>query len=137
MIFIGSAIPLETIGAIQRNERRCWKVWAYQDDWVIEGVQFKWADAALIRADRILVLDLPRWRNWLRILRRFIGRHRSGLPDTRGSLKALRQEFQWSKDYYGHERKMLFTKLAEWREKVIVTHDSDTALSALDFTRES
>lgn len=102
-----------------------------QEAWVVEGVQFKWADAAMDRAHHILVLDLPRWRNLSRIVRRFLGRRFSSTPDRRGNITALREEFQWSKDYYESERQLLFTKLKQWQGKVIVARDSRSALFAI------
>ena len=92
-----------------------------RDSWIIEGVQFKWADPAMERAERIVVLDLPRWRNTLRILRRFSGRL-SFQAGSRGTLRALMEEMRWSADYYGHERNMLFEKLGRWPGKLTVLH---------------
>jgi adenylate kinase family enzyme len=90
------------------------------DGWVIEGVQFKWADIAIERADRIVVLDLPRWRTMMRILRRFSARRLSLKPSSRGTLAALAEEMHWSADYYDHERRMLFEKVGQWSDKLIV-----------------
>lgn len=102
-----------------------------QDAWVIEGVQFKWADEAMERAHHIIVLDLPRWRNLIRIGRRFLNRRLSSTRDRRGSVSALREELGWSKDYYGGERKLLFTKLKQWQEKVAVVQDSNDAIYSI------
>ncbi|MCI2260292.1 AAA family ATPase [Xanthomonas indica] len=38
--------------------------------WIVEGAQFKWADAALARADHIVVIDAPSWRTTLQIVLR-------------------------------------------------------------------
>ncbi|WEJ99807.1 MAG: hypothetical protein P0Y59_23395 [Candidatus Sphingomonas phytovorans] len=59
-------------------EERLALLWplAQQSRWVMEGVQFKWADPALDNAEKIVVLDLPRWRNTVRIVRRFLSRRR-------------------------------------------------------------
>ncbi len=104
---------------------------------MIEGVQFKWAGRALEQADLIVVRDLPRWRNSVRILRRFAGRRLSPVPTSRGTLAALREEMRWSADYFGHERGMLFDALARWPDKVLVVRGRrdmpamDQALSAI------
>lgn len=89
----------------------------------MEGVQFKWADAALDNADKIVVLDLPRWRNTLRIVRRFLSRRRFSKPSPRATWAALGQEMRWSRDYYDHERALLFEKLGRYEEKVIKVRD--------------
>ena len=101
------------------------------DAWIIEGVQFKWTDAAMERADLIVVLDVPRWRNITRILHRFTARRLSATPNPRGTLRALREEVGWSADYYGHERSMLFDKVTRWRDKVriVQSHSGDDAIS--------
>jgi len=102
-----------------------------QSRWVIEGVQFKWADPALASADKIVVLNIPRWRNTLRILRRFAGRRRFSKHNPRATWGALREELRWSGDYYGHERTLLFEKLARYREKVVEIRNERTLRRAL------
>lgn len=104
--------PAERLAMLERIVRH--------DAWIIEGVQFKWADPALERADRIVVLDLPRWRNILRILHRFSARRRAPGSGGRGTLKVLLEEMRWSADYYGHERRMLFEKMERWPGKLVV-----------------
>lgn len=104
--------PAERVSMLENIVRR--------EAWVVEGVQFKWADGALERADRIIVLDPPRWRNTARILRRFGSRCRSREAGGRATLTALLEEMRWSADYYGHERKMLFEKLGRWPGKLVV-----------------
>ena len=102
--------PEERLQLLERLVRR--------NAWIIEGVQFKWADAAMSQADLIVVLDVPRWRNISRILRRFTVRRLSTAPSPRGTVAALREEMGWSADYHSHERAMLFEKVARWPDKV-------------------
>ncbi len=101
------------------------------DAWVIEGVQFKWTDVAMERADRIVILDLPRWQNSLRILRRFSGRRRALKVNNRGTVRTLAEEMRWSADYYSHERRMLFEKVGQWPSKLVVvrSHQDEHGLS--------
>ena len=102
-----------------------------QNSWVIEGVQFKWADPAMDSADQIVVLNIPRWRNILRILRRFVDRQRGSNHDARATWTALREELRWSSDYYSYERALLLEKLARYREKVIEIADERALRRAL------
>ncbi|MFH6782810.1 MULTISPECIES: hypothetical protein [Methylobacterium] len=88
--------------------------------WIIEGVQFKWTDGALERADLFVVLDVPRWRSVARILRRFAGRRLASGPNPRGTLTAVREELCWSADYYASERRMLFDKLAGYSGRILI-----------------
>ncbi|GBR24591.1 hypothetical protein AA0473_0671 [Acetobacter orleanensis NRIC 0473] len=100
------------------------------DAWIVEGLQFKWADSAVERADYIVILDIARWKNIVRILRRFITRQLSLAHRNRGTLQALREEMHWSADYYDHERQMLFEKTNCWPDKVriIRSHQDSIAL---------
>jgi adenylate kinase family enzyme len=107
--------PLERLEMLNRLVRH--------DAWINEGVQFKWADSALERADHIVVVDIPRWRNVARILQRCALRRLLPRPNPRGTLAALREEMGWSSDYYGHERAMLFEKISPWSDKVLVARN--------------
>lgn len=102
-----------------------------QDVWIIEGVQFKWSDAAMERAHHIMVLDLAKWRNLTLIGKRFLKRRFSGTFDRRGTLAALREELQWSEDYYDGERQLLFEKLRQWQDKTIITRSSGDAIYSI------
>lgn len=106
-----------------------------QPAWVIEGVQFKWADPAMLASDCIVVLDIPRWRNAVRVLRRFAARRRAGRGNPRASWAALREELAWSRDYYREERALLFEKLRPYRDKLIVIRHKAQARRVLDDIR--
>jgi len=101
------------------------------DNWVIEGVQFKWADAALNRADRIVVIDMPAFRNHFQILKRFC-KQRLGLEnaDYRPSLKTLVQIFGWSADYRKYERELLMKKLEPFKPKTMLVNHPRQALGS-------
>ena len=56
-----------------------------QEDWIIEGVYHKWCGQCFADADRIYLLEVPRYRYRTRILRRFF-RRKLGLE--KGKKKA-------------------------------------------------
>lgn len=107
------------------------------DAWVIEGVQFRWTDIAMERANRIVILDPPRWRTMARILRRFVNRRRFSGAGHRGTVKALLEELRWSADYYGHERRMLFDTIGQWSDKIIVVRDDKGERALIEAVSET
>ncbi|KFN01751.1 DNA topology modulation protein FlaR [Bacillus clarus] len=90
-----------------------------QNDWVIEGVQFKWSDASFEAADVIIVLDVSKIKNRYQIVKRFF-KQKLGLENSKykPSLKALKNMFGWEKDYRTYEKEQLFIKLEPYKEKV-------------------
>lgn len=103
-------------------------------DWVVEGVQFKWADAAIAAADRIVVLDPGAWVTLVRLLRRFRFRRKSDPQGHRSRYAALAKELGWWRDYRVHERSQLAAKLAPVAGKV-VRFRSGTADAAMEILR--
>jgi adenylate kinase family enzyme len=82
------------------------------DDWIIEGVYYKWLAKPLRAADRVLFLHTPyRLQVW-RIVRRFvlrkIGRRRSSKKETLKSVGAL---LKWNRSY-NDELEGFFAQLA-------------------------
>ena len=82
------------------------------DDWIIEGVYYKWLAKPLHAADRVLFLRTPyRLQVW-RIIRRFIlrkiGRLHSKKKETLKSVSAL---LKWNRSY-NHELKGFVARLA-------------------------
>lgn len=102
------------------------------DAWVIEGVQFKWAGAALARADRIIVVDTPRLRTQLQVVKRFVGQS-LGLEaaDYPPSFASLRRAFGWVSDYYAYERDMLMQALEPFGGKTSLFKGPGAALATL------
>jgi adenylate kinase family enzyme len=102
------------------------------ENWVIEGVQFKWADVALERADRIIVIDTSPFRTLFQIMTRFC-RQKLGLESAsyKPTLKTLFQMFRWSADYRSHERALLVEKLRSFQNKTTFAKDSRQGLAAL------
>ncbi len=104
-----------------------------RDTWVIEGVQFKWADMALERADHIIVLDTPFLRNQFQIIKRFVRQVRgTEKADYKPTLATLMRIFRWSADYRRYERAMLLTKLEPFGDKAHVVRTMPEALAILE-----
>ncbi|PPU84815.1 hypothetical protein [Xanthomonas sacchari] len=97
--------------------------------WIVEGVQFKWADPALARADHIVVIDAPSWRTTLQIVLR-LGRQWLGLEAAayRPTLARLPQMLAWSRNYHREERALLLAKLAPFRARTLLIRHSRVRL---------
>ena len=89
-------------------------------DWIVEGVQFKWAGLAMERADLIIVLDPPRRVVLVRLFRRFLSRRFRG---PRGTLRALAEELCWCRDWFRIERRMVLEQLSTMQDKTILYRD--------------
>lgn len=90
-----------------------------QDDWIIEGVYFKWCKQSFADADKIYVLDIPRYKYRYRIIRRFIRRKlriEKGKKETLKSLKAL---LKWADQYYQEDMVEIRKILEPYSSKVV------------------
>ena len=90
-----------------------------QDDWIIEGVYYKWCEKCFEDADKIYLLRVPRatWR--ARIIRRFVKRKlglQKGKKETLASLHAL---LKWADKFDSQNLPEIKKLLDPYREKVI------------------
>ena len=60
------------------------------DSWVIDAAYAAWLDVPLPRTDLIVGLDLSRWRSWVRLAGRTLGRSRHGTPTCNGNYETWR-----------------------------------------------
>lgn len=88
-------------------------------NWIIEGVQFKWADLAIENSDIIIVQDIGIFLNHYLIIKRFF-RQLCGIESSsyKPTIKILIQFFKWSSDYRETERKMLLNKISFYSKKI-------------------
>ena len=70
-----------------------------QEDWVIEGVYHKWCGQCFADADRIYLLEVPRYRYRTRILRRFFRRKLGLEKGKKESLRSLAALLRWADKY--------------------------------------
>lgn len=71
-----------------------------QDDWVVEGVQFRDGQSLFEAADQIYVIDMPYWQNIYYIVKRYIKSLISGGPKQ---YKQLRLFLEWQKAWRKHD----------------------------------
>lgn len=88
-----------------------------RDRWVLDGAHHGWRDVPLGRADLVIGLDYPRWLSFRRLLRRTLGRLRSGEVicngnrETWGSVLSCDSVLVWHLASFGRTRR----RMRAWR----------------------
>lgn len=90
-----------------------------QDDWIIEGVYFKWCKQSFADADKIYVLDIPRYKYRYRIIRRFIRRKLKIEKGKKETLKSLKALLKWADQYYQEDMVEIRKILEPYSTKVV------------------
>ena len=70
-----------------------------QEDWIIEGVYYKWCRPCFVDADRIYLLEVPRYQYRTRILCRFLRRKLGLEKGKKESLRSLAALLRWADNY--------------------------------------
>ena len=90
-----------------------------RDDWIVEGVYCAWCARSFSEADRIYLLNVPRYRYRYRIIRRFVRRKlglEEGKKESLGSLRAL---LRWADKYERESMPEIRRLLAPYADKLI------------------
>ena len=92
-------------------------------DWIIEGTLRKNLDNLLLKADKIIFLDIPVRVRKIRIFKRFI-RQKLGIEkcNYKPSFKMLTNMYKWTRDFEGEKGKFL-ERLGECRNRLIIVKD--------------
>lgn len=69
------------------------------NDWIIEGVYYAWCQQCFADADRIYVLNVPKYKYRYRIIRRFVRRKLGLEKGKKENLKSLRELLKWADKY--------------------------------------
>ena len=70
-----------------------------KDDWIIEGVYYSWCTKCFEDADRIILLEVPRYKYRFRIIRRFVRRKLHLEKGKKETLKSLSGLLKWADKY--------------------------------------
>ena len=90
-----------------------------QKDWIIEGVYYVWCARCFQEADKIYLLNVPKYKYRYRIIRRFIRRKlglENGKKETFKSLIAL---LKWADQYQNKNMTEIRNILKNYPDKVI------------------
>lgn len=88
-------------------------------DWIIEGVYYAWCRQCFADADKIYLLNVPRYKYRYRIIRRFIRRKLGIEEGKKETLKSLKNLLKWADKYQNENMAEIREILSEYREKVV------------------
>lgn len=89
------------------------------EDWIIEGVYYAWCQQCFEEADKIYLLNVPRYKYRFRIIRRFIRRKLGIEKGKKETFKSVLALLKWA-DKYQKENMIEIRKILEqYSEKVI------------------
>lgn len=86
---------------------------------VIEGVYYSWRQQSFDEANKIYVLDMPRYLYKSRIIMRFIKRKLGIQQGKRETLKSIINLIKWTETFQNKNLKEIKTILDKYENKVI------------------
>ena len=89
-----------------------------KDDWIIEGIYYKWLEQSFKNANIIYVLDLPKHIYKFRIIKRFIKRKLKLETGKKEILKSLLDLLKWTDKFQDEDMKEIIKILEKYKEKV-------------------
>ena len=94
-----------------------------KDDWIIEGIYYKWLEQSFKNADIIYILDLPKYIYKFRIIKRFIKRKLKLETGKKETLKSLLDLLKWTDKFQNEDMKEIIKILEKYKEKVYFIKD--------------
>ena len=94
-----------------------------ENDWITEGVYYAWCGRCFKDADRIYVLNVPRYRYRHRIIRRFLRRKLGLEKGKKESLRSLMDLLAWADRFREKNMPEIEKILALYPDKVIRQED--------------
>ena len=89
-----------------------------KDDWIIEGIYYKWLEQSFKNADIIYILDLPKYIYKFRIIKRFVKRKLKLEISKKETLKSLLDLLKWTDKFQNENMKEIVNSLEINKEKV-------------------
>ena len=89
------------------------------NEWVIEGVYYAWVQQSFDEADKIYVLDMPRYLYKSRIIIRSIKRKLGIQQGKRETIKSVYNLLKWTETFQNKNLKEIKTILDKYENKVI------------------
>ncbi len=88
-------------------------------EWIIEGVYYSWVQQSFDEADKIYVLDMPRYLCRSRIIIRSVKRKLGILKGKKESLKSVWSLLKWTETFRNKNLKEIKNILGRYGNKVI------------------
>lgn len=89
-----------------------------KDNWIIEGIYYKWLEQSFKDANIIYILDLPKYICKFRIIKRFIKRKLKLETGKKETLKSLLELLKWTDKFQNENMKEIIKILKKYKEKV-------------------
>ena len=88
-----------------------------KDDWIIEGIYYKWLEQSFKDAHIIYVLDLPKYIYKFHIIKRFVKRKLKLEISKKETLKSLLDLLKWTDKFQNENMKEIVKFLEIYKEK--------------------
>ncbi len=92
-----------------------------KEEWIIEGVYYKWCKQCFADADQIYLLEVPRRTYRYRIIRRFLRRKLGLEKGKKETLKSLISLLKWSDSYQEKDMPEIKKLIEPYGDKVVST----------------
>lgn len=89
------------------------------EQWIIEGVYYKWVGLSFEEADTIYVLDMPKYLYKSRIIIRFLKRKLGLEKGKKETIKSVRALLKWTDTFQDKNMSEIRKILEAYQEKVI------------------
>lgn len=90
-----------------------------KDEWIIEGVYYKWCKQCFADADKIYLLEVPRLTYRYRTIKRFIRRKLGLEKGKKETLKSLKDLLKWADSYSNNDMPEIKKLIEPYIDKVV------------------
>ncbi|MCM1467183.1 MAG: hypothetical protein NC086_03470 [Alistipes sp.] len=90
-----------------------------EENWIIEGVYYKWCKQCFADADKIYLLEVPRHIYRYRIIKRFIKRKLGLEKGKKETLKSLNDLLKWADSYSDNDIPEIKKLIEPYTDKVV------------------
>lgn len=90
-----------------------------KENWIIEGVYYKWCKQCFADADKIYLLEVPRSTYRYRIIKRFIRRKLGREKGKKETFKSLKNLLKWADSYNENDMPEIKKLIAPYADKLV------------------
>lgn len=90
-----------------------------EEEWIIEGVYYKWCKQCFSDADKIYLLEVPRHIYRYRIIKRFIKRKLGLEKGKKETLKSLKDLLKWADSYSDNDIPEIKKLIEPYTDKIV------------------
>ena len=102
-----------------------------EENWIIEGVYYKWLEDSFKKADYIFILNVSTWVYKYRIILRFLKRKVGSAKGNKETIESLIKLIKWTDNYNKKTIPKIIDFLEPYKKKVIVL---ESAIDILKYT---